>query len=485
MVIVELYNTEGILKGLDDKKVIKEIDFLLSYQIQGFQFMKVNNNWDGRYRLFKKSGKFPIGMFQTVQEVLRNHGVLYEVRDRRANVRGQEIPLREGTYFVPRYYQENATRAAVKASSGIIQAATGAGKTLIISMILAKYNCRTVVYVIGTDLLYQMKKTIEEAFGVECGIVGDGHCDIKQITVATVWSAAAAFNQKVTYSDNDLHVDSARKNKALNKAAVRKMVEDAELFFVDECQYAAANTIQFLHKSSKSAKYRFLLSGTPWRDTGDDILIEAVGGPKFFQISASELIREGYLVPPKIHFVEVPGKRGIGKKYQEIYNNYIVENEVRNQKIVDATKKLVAAGRRVLILIVRKNHGKILQEMLEGDLTVASLDGSNKTEDRKEAVRAMRAGEVDVLIASKIFDQGVDIPELDALVLAGSGKSTGRALQRIGRVIRTGPKNKKDAIVVDFYDNCKYLRDHSKSRYKIYKTEEEFKIKLPKGIRKI
>jgi superfamily II DNA or RNA helicase len=186
-----------------------------------------------------------------------------------------------------------------------------------------------------------------------------------------------------------------------------------------------------------------------------------------------------------IHFVEVPNKRGIGKTYQEIYNNYVVENEERNQKIVDAARQLVQAGRRVLILIVRKNHGKILQEMLETDLTVASLDGSNKTEDRLEAIRAMRAGEVNVLIASKIFDQGVDIPELDALILAGSGKSTGRALQRIGRVIRTGPKSKKDAVVVDFYDNCKYLRDHSRSRYKIYSTEPEFRIKLPKGRRKL
>src|SRR5690606_31379774 len=101
------------------------------------------------------------------------------------------------------------------------------GKTLIISMILAKYNCKTVVYVIGTDLLYQMKDTIEEAYGIKCGIVGDGHCDIQQVTVATVWSAAAAFNKKAEYNDSDFHIDSEKKNKLLNKAAVRQMVEEA------------------------------------------------------------------------------------------------------------------------------------------------------------------------------------------------------------------------------------------------------------------
>jgi superfamily II DNA or RNA helicase len=52
-------------------------------------------------------------------------------------------------------------------------------------------------------------------------------------------------------------------------------------------------------------------------------------------------------------------------------------------------------------------------------------------------------------------------------------------LQRIGRVIRSN-EGKKNAIVVDFYDNCKYLRSHSEARLKIYKTEPAFKIKMPK-----
>ena len=92
----------------------------------------------------------------------------------------------------------------------------------------------------------------------------------------------------------------------------------------------------------------------------------------------------------------------------------------------------------------------------------------------------MKDGNIQVLIASKIFDQGIDIPELDALILAGSGKSSGRALQRIGRVIRKSP-GKKKAIVVEFFDNCKYLRDHSEARIKVYKSEPGFNIKMPKN----
>jgi superfamily II DNA or RNA helicase len=176
----------------------------------------------------------------------------------------------------------------------------------------------------------------------------------------------------------------------------------------------------------------------------------------------------------------MPAKRNIGSTYNEVYNNYIVDNEYRNNSIIKACKKLVEEGRKVLILVTRVEHGKKLLKMLDSDLRAASLDGKNKTEVRMDAIRAMKEGELDVLVASRIFDQGIDIQELDALILAGSGKSTARALQRIGRVIRIGPENKKNAIVVDFIDNCKYLRKHSQARMKIYSTEKLFSIKVKK-----
>jgi superfamily II DNA or RNA helicase len=478
MITINIYNTEAQILNLKDSKIFKELDHNLSYQIPGYQFANFNKNWDGKNHLLKKSGKFPVGMLYTVKLVLDSNNIDYIINDMRPEIKRNPIKMRAESYFKPRDYQIDAKNKSIEAGSGVLQVCTGGGKTLIISMILAEYNCNTVVYVIGTDLLYQMKNTIEEAYGIECGIVGDGHCDIKKITVATIWSAAAAFNQKIKIIDNDMNIDSELNNKNLNKLAVQKMVKDAQLIFIDECQYASAETVQMLHKLSESARHRFLLSGTPWRDTGDDILIEAVGGPKIVKITATELISRGFLIQPEIHFVNIPTMKNSGKTYHEIYQNYIVDNDYRNNKILEIAEKLVKSKKKVLILVVRKEHGKILLDLLNTKLRAESLDGSNSTSQRQNAVNGIKDGSVDVLIASKIFDQGVDIPELDALILAGSGKSSGRALQRIGRVIRKAD-NKKLAVVVDFADNCKYLKEHSKLRLKVYKTEPGFKIKLP------
>jgi superfamily II DNA or RNA helicase len=491
MLKIKIYNTFAKIDGKLSLDLIGKLDSDLSYNHPGYQFMSggrggyglsgKTGGWDGKVRLFSQSQKFSVGLLNRVKRLLDDNNVKYEVEDNRPILKyGKPLTL-DTDRFQVRDYQVAAIKSAKKNGSGIIRVATGGGKTAIIAGIVAQYNIPTVIYVIGIELLYQMKDTIEAAYGVKCGIVGGGVCDINyDITIMTIWSAASAFNKEAKVEETDFSQDKEISLTSDLKSEVRKKVESAQLFIFDECQYAASETLQFIHKASISAKHRFLLSGTPWRDTGDDILIEAVGGEKIYDLSATKLINLGFLIPPEIHFFNVPVVRNVGSTYPQVYTNYIVENEVRNDLIIKSAKKLVAAGKRLLILVVRVGHGKKIMDLLqESGLNAKFLDGGKSTKNRLETIKDMKDGKIDVLVASKIFDQGVDIPELDALILAGSGKSSGRALQRIGRVIRLA-EGKDKAIIVDFYDNCKYLKDHSESRIKIYESEPGFKILLPK-----
>jgi superfamily II DNA or RNA helicase len=100
-------------------------------------------------------------------------------------------------------------------------------------------------------------------------------------------------------------------------------------------------------------------------------------------------------------------------------------------------------------------------------------------EERAGIKGEFEAGEIQVLLSSTVYDQGIDLPALDALVLCGGGKSTGKALQRIGRVIRTFAKgNKKDALVVETFDQAHFVREHSATRYGIYTTEPGYIVKI-------
>ncbi len=76
-----------------------------------------------------------------------------------------------------------------------------------------------------------------------------------------------------------------------------------------------------------------------------------------------------------------------------------------------------------------------------------------------------RSGKIDLIIVTNIWSEGVDIPEIGALILAGGGKARHKAIQRIGRGLRVVP-GKEYLAVVDFLDTHseKYLLSHSRQR---------------------
>jgi len=214
-------------------------------------------------------------------------------------------------------------------------------------------------------------------------------------------------------------------------------------------------------------------SATPYRDQGDDILIEACFGKKVCNITASQLIKENYLIKPDIYFIPMSNMRG--KKfgtYATAYKEGIVNNTIRNNIIAKVAKQMMENDRVVLILCKQIKHGKILESLIPDSVFI---HGSHSSKVRKKRLDEIRERKASVTIASTIFDEGINVRPLDTLILAGSGKSKTRALQRVGRILRTFP-GKKEATVIDFMDNCKYMFAHSRARKSIYQTEPEFNI---------
>lgn len=476
------------VKNLPNSDIKKQLDELLSFYVQGYQFMgaykkgwwdpKKNKwcHWDGKKHLLYGGTRFLKGLLPKVESVLKSNNVQYKIKDQRKPVKfGRKIKTKN---IETREYQDRVHETALREKGGIVKAATGSGKSVMITRLIADTNVKTMVYVIGIDLLYQMKETFEKMLGTKVGIIGDGHADIKKINICTVWTAANALGKKyVPLDDEDKSKKETIKESSRNK--IVKAIRDAQMAIYDECHMLATDTLQTINSESKAAFYKYGFSGTPWRDDGADLLIEAVCGKTIIEVTASELIHDDYLVQPVIHFIKVPEMDNLPSKYPAIYKQYIVENETRNNLITKSANKLVDSGRKVLILVKNIRHGEILLEELEQNRVVYFVRGELDSEERNEIREDFINGKIDIIIASAVYDQGIDLPILDALILAGSGKSSGRALQRLGRVIRRYP-NKKDAIVIDFIDHAKYLLNHTSARIDIYRLESGFKIKLPK-----
>ena len=353
--------------------------------------------------------------------------------------------------------------------------------TLVASMITAKYNVPTMVYVVGKDLLYQFHREMQKSLGVKIGIIGDGQCQIEKVNVCSVWTAATAFNlnTKVSLDDEDWAPEILSIGNQ-DKAKIRFMIENTNLSIFDEAHFLATDTLQSIFKASKKCAFLFGLSGTDWRDDGADLLLESVCGERIYNMPSSKLIEEGFLVPPNIALLEVPPyHEPLPSNYPSVYSKYITKNDIRNGMIIDSARKLIEKGKKVLILVRYISHGNEIAEQLS-DLPIYFVNGEVDGQTRISVRTDFESGQLKCLIASSVFDIGIDIPSLDVLILAGGGKSTVRTLQRIGRVIRSF-KGKKSAIVVDFIDNAKFLDKHSATRIAVYETEEMFRIKFPKN----
>ncbi len=484
-------NTSQIIEESDVDHILA-LDKHLSFYVQGAEhtaaFRGYFNHdgdfvkWDGFKKLLTPTLRFPTGLVERVKDFYKEHNKEIDVVDKRPPKSvGQPKDILTNLKRLdkePYPYQIEILDVIDKNDRGIIKVATGGGKSLIAALIAAKLGKKAIIYVIGKDLLYQFHDFFSQVFDEKIGIIGDGQCEIHDINIASIWTIGQAIGmqKKNILLESDDEEEDVGKDKYAN---ILRMMKETKVHIIDECHMSACETIQQIFKHS-SAEHLYGLSGSPWRDDGADLLIESVLGKYIVNISASYLIERDYLAKALIRFRVVPPYHyELERSFPSVYKKYVVENDIRNGLILEAAKALTEKGYQTLVLFSSLKHGKILYELFNEHMNCAILDGSNSKEEREKVKKDLMAHKIDCVLASKIYDIGVDIPSLSGLVLACGGKSSVKALQRVGRVIRKY-KNKKFAVVIDFVDQAPYLLEHSKARKRIYKSEEGFDTQWPK-----
>jgi superfamily II DNA or RNA helicase len=457
------------------------VDAATSYAVPGYRFSPrfKSGQWDGRRRLFSlRTQKFPAGLWPRIRRVLEEAGVAYRVRE-------AEAPPRAAIAFAPavtplRGYQEEALRSAVEAGRGIVQIATGGGKTLLAASVIRELSRPTVFFVHTRELLYQTRDVLRRELGAEAvGLLGDGEVEIASVMPATLQTVARLFDVPLEREDDAEPGEEAAEERPLTRAelrdAARRAVEAAQVIIFDECHHVPAETCFRLAKKMRAAHFRFGLSATPWTTPGRDLVLEAALGGSLCRLTGSALIRQGYLVAPEITMRAAPTvKLPRGRlNYAAVYRSAIVDNLMRNTMIAATARQEAAEGRTVLILVAQVRHGELLRSLLP---EAAFSYGSLEMEARRDQVEALRSRVRPVLIATTLADEGLDIPTLDTLILAGGGKSAVRAYQRVGRTLRPA-EGKRTARVIDFFDRAPFLGDHSMERLRLYRREPAFKVK--------
>jgi superfamily II DNA or RNA helicase len=472
---------------LSDPAIYKKLHNFLSFKTTGVEFTPAyQNGWNGITYLMNKSGVFFSGLAPKVRGFLEKHDVVFTEEDRRANLQlCSEIDLSKRLKKMemePRDYQQEIVDAALANRKGIIRACTGSGKTLCTGIITAKLNKPTIIYVIGLDLLEQFHALFSSLFDEPIGFIGNGVCDIHRINIASIWTISSALKIKKPIIDDDLDEKELAPSQ-IQSANILEMLQQTKVHIFDESHVITTDTIKSIFNKI-DPEYIYGFSGTPFRDDGSELLINSILGEQIINVPASRLIAAGYLAQPIIKFARVP-KTYIGtgtSNYQTVYKEYVTENIIRNKIIIENTKELLTKNYQVLVLFKHLQHGKNLRELFDSEeINYEYLSGNDALDKRLSVKASLLEHKTNLVLASSIFDIGIDISSLSGLVLAGGGKSSIRTLQRVGRVIRKS-KGKKFAAIVDFYDDVRYLKGHTKIRHKIYKSEEGFKLMIPKNI---
>lgn len=462
-ITIEIVGPMSIISGDYPVGVVHE---QTSYPVEGAQFTPSFRKgvWDGRKRLLnRRTGSFPTGLVTGVVEALRARNYEVEVVDSRVvppvdpssnfDLIGVKM---EGKYD----YQLDACKKMVEAKQGIVKAATNSGKSEIACAVTKFLGLPTLFVVTSRELLYQARDRFKLRLGLsdkEVGIVGDGHFQPGSwITIATVGTIDSRIDTK----------------------ECQELLKNTQVLFIDEAHHVGSES-WYTASVLCPAYYRFGLSGTPLdRTDGANLRLIAATGDVIVNITNKFLVERGVSAKAQIVFDQINEpvlKKNI--RYPTAYKKGVSENKHLTAKVVEWAKVFHAQGLGILILVEEISQGRRLDEALWTDTGNAFIPhqfihGGEETNIRQQALADFASGRLPCLIASTIVDEGVDVPTIDALILAGSRKSRIRTMQRLGRGLRG-----KKLIVVEFANYChKHLIKHSVQRLNDYVEEDCFDI---------
>lgn len=453
MVTIIVGDVYSKLNGCPPHLLVK-VRSLAKARPEGYQHMPKyrNGQWDGYISLMHGMYHVPTGLLRDVVDLLysANVKIVYNYDNiRRVNAMQVHKDMLHG--IVMRDYQVDATRTLLSRERGVARMATNSGKTVVIAaLIKCLVNKNALVVVNSKELLYQTSNKLRNMLGREVGLIGDGHRSSSDVCVATIQT-----------------LSSLEKQSDWTKRFASNVV-----LIVDECHHVSGNrTFDVLMKIP--GWYRFGLSGTPLQSQAlRDLKLIAATGPVCVNISNNYLIKHEWSATPTIHIIDVGTDDNDywELSYPNAYDACIVNNDFRNKTIVNIAMQEKDSS--VLVIVDRIKHGLMLQEMIPGS---CFLCGQSDIELRMATLAKLARGGGQVVIATNIFDEGVDVPALDVIILAGGGKSYVRLLQRLGRGLRKKEGNNR-LTVYDFWDDTnKYLIAHSERRYDTY-IEEGFEV---------
>lgn len=324
--------------------------------------------------------------------------------------------------------------------NGVLCGTTAFGKTVVAISLIAERKVNTLVLVDKVSLAEQWRKKVpqflkikeEKKGGGNIGQLGAGKNELKGI------------------------IDIAIIQSLNRLGEIKDCIRDYGMIIVDECHHVSAVTFENVLKKA-NAKYVYGLSATPKRKDGQELIIFMQCGKIRYRDDAKKQAErrpfEHYVIPVFTKF-RVPMFKD-DASIHELYSE-MVNDEIRNQIIIDDFINSYESGRNCILLTQRTAHVKWFEENLKEKIpNIISLTGSKAKREKFESMRSLcetpANRNIAIVATGKYIGEGFDEPRLDTLFLAMPISWKGTLEQYAGRLHRLC-ENKKEVQIFDYVD---------------------------------
>ena len=326
----------------------------------------------------------------------------------------------------------------------LLISATGTGKTYASAFAMRELGFKRVLFIVHrASLAVQAKQSYQRVFGntVSMGLVGGGYREYeKDYVFATVETL-----------NKDVHLQ-------------KYQADDFECIILDEAHHSSANTYQKVMNYFTPRLFLGMTATPDKRTDLDDNIYEIFNHQIAYEIRLQQAMEEELLCP--FHYFGITDLSIVQdtkskKLSHEEFNNLICNDRVEH--ILEQAKYYGYSGERVkgLIFCSRKQECKQLSEKFNnlGYRTLA-LSGDDSEEVRQDAFERLAMNEdkaiekepLDYIFSVDILNEGVDIVEVNQVIMLRPTQSPIVFIQQLGRGLRKA-KGKEYVVILDFIGN--------------------------------
>lgn len=320
-------------------------------------------------------------------------------------------------------------------SKALLISATGTGKTYLSAFDVRKFNPSKFLFVIHREnIAKKAKESFERIFEHtrSMGILSGNH---KEFGKDFIFTTVQTISKEETY---------------------KKFAEDHfDYIVIDEVHHSGADTYQRILNYFKP-KFLLGMTATPENTMGYDIF-KIFNHNIAYELRLNEALKNKMLAP--FHYYGVADVKVDGTLIEEEDAfNYLVQDE-RVHRIIEASKYYGNSGNRVkgLIFCSRVDEANSLSEKFNklGYETI-SLCGLNDELEREKAIELLETkdntNKLDYIFSVDIFNEGIDIPSVNQVIMLRPTKSPIVFVQQLGRGLRKH-EDKEYLVVIDFIGN--------------------------------